>query len=265
MVSDDAGAGQRIRADSNTSPVVDLKSTHRLRMVPFSRLPDGGQSDLSRSERLIDAGHYEEAQTVLSTLIDSALEGLTYYDTYDRRMLQAIVTVGYLSFGVYVLMYCIVHYSGIGLPSSASTSREPRVDYACLAITVLWSILCLYQRTTQHILYIGFPLYFVRGIITILSRLPHSMTSFKQPSFALQIVGILGFVAMLVHGYANRSVWTWAYLALAPTLPYLRRLEPTTRSKSKYWLFDSAWVAACAVGSYWATLPVERSEDVSQM
>lgn len=203
----------------------DLKAQHRLWMRPYPQLPDLGHTHLARARALMDARRYARAGHELGLLAAHAIDGLTYYDTYDRRSLQAIVGIGYASFGLYILAYT---------PRAASRKS---IDAATLAALLAFAVLSIYQRTPWHLLYVAFPAFFIRGCLTTYRfRLPST-------NILIQSAASLAALAILQRGYAARSVWTYAFLAMAGYLPT-----------------GLPWIASCISASYWTTLPVERSE-----
>ncbi|KAL8182616.1 UNVERIFIED_CONTAM: hypothetical protein K2H54_058650 [Gekko kuhli] len=81
----------------------------------FSRsLSDSEQIDFLRKARTsIQHEKYEEAASLCSRLIDLALEGLSYYHTYDRFFLGTSVALSFVGWTSYVILVIIKAQAGL--------------------------------------------------------------------------------------------------------------------------------------------------------
>jgi len=113
---------------------------------------------------MIKRGDYRAAATESRTIAGLALEGLTYYDTYDQARLRIIVSLGYLSFSIYTLLY-IRHVFGTSTPSKIIPMNTLALDVLSIGLGILVLAGAAVERSPWHALYAAFPIYLVRAII----------------------------------------------------------------------------------------------------
>ncbi|KAJ9092458.1 hypothetical protein QFC21_006840 [Naganishia friedmannii] len=245
----------------------ELKSRHRLMFRPFpelSILSDKASNNASARvgtiTHQIARGNHQVAESESKALAGLALRGIDYYDTFDQMRLKWIVTAGYVSFGLYTLVYIVEKYgtnkdrrSGITMASS------PSLDTAILVVSSAMTALLAFERTPWYCLYAAFPLFYIR---CLLQYVQHRYSTARQQaggsgmySIVMSLgqcgaaVGVLFYIAT---GYNLRSVWTYGFVLLA-AYPFLARLRITTRDAL-------IWVAVLLPCSFWATLSVEKEE-----
>jgi phosphatidylinositol glycan class N len=101
----------------------EQKKATELRYRPFKALGDEEHSVEHRFatiRKLIDQGEYEEAIRETTVLVNVALAGLRYLQTYDWLFLRALITIGYLGWIAFALTTVIdLHV----LHGKAETSR----------------------------------------------------------------------------------------------------------------------------------------------
>jgi len=113
---------------------------------------------------MIKRGDYRAAAIESRTIAGLALEGLTYYDTYDQARLRIIVSLGYLSFSIYTLLY-IRHVFGTSTPSKIIPMNTLALDVLSIGLGILVLAGAAVERSPWHALYAAFPIYLVRAII----------------------------------------------------------------------------------------------------
>ncbi|XP_019377179.1 PREDICTED: GPI ethanolamine phosphate transferase 1 [Gavialis gangeticus] len=84
------------------------ESTLSFLFTPFQLLSDSEQTDILRKARsYIQQGKYNDAISLCKTLIILALEGLSYYHTYDRLFLGISIAIGFVGWTSYVILLII--------------------------------------------------------------------------------------------------------------------------------------------------------------
>ena len=120
---------------------------------------------LENITRDIELENYIEAERMSSLLIKLAIEGLRYYQTYDWLLLRTIVSMGYLGWMVYSLVFIFRFYS---TKTNSTLKLLPRGRYlfASVIVFALGSIL-LYKKESppSYFAYWLFPVIFWASII----------------------------------------------------------------------------------------------------
>ncbi|KAL7984563.1 hypothetical protein Chor_003133 [Crotalus horridus] len=100
------------------------KTTLSFLFSPFKSLSESEQIDILRKTRLsIQQEKYEEATSLCRKLINLALDGLSYYHTYDRFFLGMSITMGFIGWTFYVIL--IIVKSDISMTKSISKNKFP--------------------------------------------------------------------------------------------------------------------------------------------
>ncbi|KAK7114393.1 GPI ethanolamine phosphate transferase 1-like [Littorina saxatilis] len=109
-----ANAGQ-ILAQYQVKMTQVQERTISVSFRPFPDLSASAQVDLMRNIRnLINNGRYSDAINESKFVIDTALKGLRYYQTYDRFFLGISVTLGFLGWMGYVLHLIVADHTIVG-------------------------------------------------------------------------------------------------------------------------------------------------------
>ncbi|KAK3581195.1 hypothetical protein CHS0354_024730, partial [Potamilus streckersoni] len=84
---------------------------------PFRELtPSMMVDDTRHIQSLIHGGHYDKVILQCHELIEKALRGLNYFQTYDRFFLGVSITFGFLGWTAYILSLLLEEHSGIYRP-----------------------------------------------------------------------------------------------------------------------------------------------------
>ncbi|NXX00329.1 PIGN transferase, partial [Larus smithsonianus] len=82
--------------------------------TPFKPLSDSEQINFLKKMRLyIQQEKYDEAVSLCKTLINLALEGLSYYHTYDRLFLGLSIAMGFVGWTTYVILVIIKTHTNL--------------------------------------------------------------------------------------------------------------------------------------------------------
>ena len=150
----------------------------------------------TRSIRLtIDSGQFEEAMRQSSELLQHALQGLRYLQTYNWLFLRALVTTGYLGWIAYALITVIdlhvLHGASHVERTFASTSA-----FGSLFI-ILYSSLILEKAPWTYYAYTIFPIFFWEEVFARRSALVVGCTRLFS-----HVRGIRGYVWFAIQALA---------------------------------------------------------------
>lgn len=179
------------------------KQTTVFRYQPYSAFSTEEDSIYTRTRAVrsaIDSGQFEEAIRQSSELLQHALEGLRYLQTYNWLFLRALVTLGYLGWIAYALMTVIDLHVLHGTSKSERTSVSNSAFTSLLVL--LYSTLFLQKSPWTYYAYGVFPIYFWEEVFARRSALAAGCrTIFRHISgfrgYALFAIQAVAFVAIL--------------------------------------------------------------------
>lgn len=259
------------KAESMLTNALQILEQFKVRMVqkkhstlsflfsPFSLLSESAQLDIVRRTRsYIHAGNYKEAIDLCRTLIDLALEGLTYYHTYDRFFLGVSVVMGFAGWILYVILIIMKTNTSIIQASSNYHGIQPQlVSYAFSALGLSTVFFLIIQSSPwTYYVYCLLPIhiwYAASKEFWILHQLRIYLMNVSP-------LGILGFLIMVIMGveilvlsFFYRWVLTVGLLAFAfwPVLMKLSVQEKIT---------TVSWVLLCLLLAVFPLMPVVGRE-----
>ena len=154
----------------------EFKRKHTLFYTPFPSLTTSTTQhhgsdalsfpQLASIEKLISEKQWFAARQASSTLIQQALQGLHYLQTYDRFLIRGIVSAAYMGWTAYAVLHILRHrgYRSLGSggkPASLSTSTTLLVTAASWMVLLgFWTLFALQHSPLSFYVYIMFPCYF---------------------------------------------------------------------------------------------------------
>ncbi|NXG43184.1 PIGN transferase, partial [Psilopogon haemacephalus] len=109
------------------------KTTLSFLFTPFKPLSDSGQMSFLKKIRLcIQQQKYDEAVSLCKTLISLALEGLSYYHTYDRLFLGLSISASFVGWTTYVIVMIIKTHTNL-TKTVQTSNKESTVLFCCFA------------------------------------------------------------------------------------------------------------------------------------
>jgi phosphatidylinositol glycan class N len=126
--------------------------------APFANEKSSVHNRLSVIQSEIDGGKYEDAIAHCSELLDLAIQGLRYLQTYDWLFLRALVTLGYLGWIAYALTTVIDLHVLHGV-STADRTNTSVVVFSSLLV-VLYSAMIVQKSPLTYYAYGAFPVFF---------------------------------------------------------------------------------------------------------
>ncbi|KAF2455152.1 GPI ethanolamine phosphate transferas-like protein [Lineolata rhizophorae] len=275
------------------------KQAHVLRYVPFPGFREDGENggvgggsssnsanasaseqqlalQLSAVERrfaavrdAIDNGRYDDAITQSEDLIQLALAGLRYLQTYDWLFLRALVTAGYLGWIAFATATVIDLHVLQEADAAAPIRRNPAVVGAfAAALAALFAALFIQQSPWTYYAYAVFPVAFweevlarrealVRGSAALLA----GVQSGKQcATLVAKTVAFVALLEALVASYFRREIYTACYLAGA-AWPILYGVLFVKSNP----VLVATWMVCCVLMSSFTLLPVVKVESITQI
>ncbi|XP_051538837.1 GPI ethanolamine phosphate transferase 1-like isoform X2 [Myxocyprinus asiaticus] len=124
---------QHFKAESMYANAIQILEQFRVKMAqkkettilflftPYQPLTDSKQMDFVRHARdLIKKGQFDEAIHYCEGLIAQAMEGLSYYHTYDRFFLGSSVVLGFIGWTSYVVLFILKTHASLRKPPTST-------------------------------------------------------------------------------------------------------------------------------------------------
>ena len=131
---------------------------HYRQYAPFATENSSVRDRLSVIQSRIDGGNYEDAINHSSELLDLAIQGLRYLQTYDWLFLRALVTSGYLGWIAYALT-TVIDLQVLHSVSTAERTNASVFVFSSLLV-VLYSAMIVQKSPLTYYAYGVFPVYF---------------------------------------------------------------------------------------------------------
>ncbi|XP_069469763.1 GPI ethanolamine phosphate transferase 1 [Ambystoma mexicanum] len=231
------------------------KTTLPFLFTPFKSLSDSKQLDILRKSRTyILEGKYNDSVALCKLLINLALEGLSYYHTYDRLFLGISVVLGFVGWTSYVSLVIMKMYTNI--PSSDLTKSKVSVGalqygFATVGALIIFFLLIQSSPWTYYI-YCLLPVpmwYAVARESTLIGDLIKYLQTFSlRYTISLSLLLALG-VEILVLSFFYRYMLTAGLVAFAGW-PF------TTGLNTHHKMTALTWAVLCLLLAAFPLMPV---------
>ncbi len=187
---------------------IELKKAHTLLYKPYSRLESGFPprriQKLDHIQSLVNASQWHDARRASYHLIQEALTGLHYLQTYDRTLLRIIVSLSYVGWMLYAALYVI---RPLEQPAFAAAKDLPRLIKLIPRSTAFasWFAFYLQRSPLSYYIYVSFPVHFWARILS--PGIPYFLTpAVKARSLAAlkQNIAYVGLALAALFGIAVR-------------------------------------------------------------
>ena len=153
----------------------EFRRKHTLFYTPFPLLTPytthhQGSDDLSfpqlaSIENLISEKQWFAARQASSTLIQQALQGLHYLQTYDRFLIRGIVSAAYMGWTAYAVLHILRYRDHRSLGGSKAASLSTSTTFlvtitSWVVLLAFWALFALQRSPWSFYVYIMFPCYF---------------------------------------------------------------------------------------------------------
>ncbi|XP_038246935.1 GPI ethanolamine phosphate transferase 1 isoform X1 [Dermochelys coriacea] len=226
--------------------------------VPFQLLSDTEQINILRKARsYIHQEKYHEAVSLCKTLISLALEGLSYYHTYDRLFLGISVVMGFVGWTSYVILLIVKTHTSLTRSTQENKASTVLLLYGFAAIGVLIAFFLLIQTCPwTYYIYCLLPVpvwYAVVKEFRVIQDLVSLLLAFPLG----QSIGFLGAGALgieiLVFSFFYRSTLTVGLIAFAGW-PLITRLWAQAK------VTTLSWTLLCLLLALFPLMPVVGRE-----
>ncbi|NWU94992.1 PIGN transferase, partial [Upupa epops] len=209
--------------------------------TPFKPLSDSEQTNFLKQARLkIQQQKYDEAVSLCKTLISLALEGLSYYHTYDRLFLGLSIAVGFVGWTTYVILMIVKTHTSL-TKTAQTNSKKSTVLFSVFAFVGVTIILFLLIQTRPwtHYVYCLLP---VPVWYAVLRELPviHELAAKLLSLHFSQTIGFLlictAGIEILVLSFFYRATLTVGLFVFAGW-PVITRLWVQAKTTALIWTF----------------------------
>ncbi|NXE49935.1 PIGN transferase, partial [Casuarius casuarius] len=226
--------------------------------MPFKPLSDSEQINLLKKTRLyIQQEKYEEAVSLCKALINLALEGLSYYHTYDRLFLGLSIAMSFVGWTAYVILVIIKTHTNL-TKAAQSHDKEPTIllyGFAFVGMIIAFFLLIQTCPWTYYV-YCLLPVpvwYAVVKELHVIQELAANLLSLHfGRSMGFLLVCALG-IEILVFSFFYRSTLTVGLLVFAgwPVITPLWVQAKTTAL---------IWILLCVLLAIFPLMPVVGRE-----
>ncbi|XP_062057746.1 GPI ethanolamine phosphate transferase 1 isoform X2 [Lepus europaeus] len=214
--------------------------------TPFKLLSDSKQLNILRKARsYIKQRKFDEAVSLCKELIHLALEGLSYYHTYDRFFLGVNVVAGFVGWTSYASLLIIKSHSNLtrGLTVKKSSHLLP---YGFLAAGLLVALFLLIQACPwTYYVYCLLPVpiwYAVLREFQVIQDLVASLLTFPLSHFVGYLLVFTVGIEVLVLSFFYRYMLTAGLIVFAGW-PFLTKLWTQAKITSLSWTLFSLLLA----------------------
>uniref|UniRef100_A0A8D2L0R6 GPI ethanolamine phosphate transferase 1 n=1 Tax=Varanus komodoensis TaxID=61221 RepID=A0A8D2L0R6_VARKO len=244
---------------TNAAQIVEqFKVNKHSVLCAFHRgLSDSEQIDfLQKARTSIQHEKYDEAVSELK-LISLALEGLSYYHTYDRFFLGISVAMGFVGWTLYVILIIVKAHTNLPKNITMNKAAGSLLQYTFLAIGALIAIFLFLQSLPwTYYVYCLLPVpiwYAVLKEYPVIQGLNTSLLNFQRTQFVgFLVVCTLG-IEILVFSFFYRFALSFGLVAFS-AWPLVTQLW--TQAKATV----LGWILSCLLLAVFPLLPVVGRE-----
>ncbi|XP_066518594.1 GPI ethanolamine phosphate transferase 1 [Hoplias malabaricus] len=225
----------------------------------YQTLSESKQMEFVHHAReLIQKGQFDDAIHHCKTLIAQAMEGLSYYHTYDRFFLGSSVVLGFIGWMSYAVLFILkTHASLRKPPTSRNVMSRRALKRGFLVVGLLLSLFLLIQASPfTYYIYCLLPVpvwYSVFKEFGILLDLIRSIPSLPLSKCFGCFVLVMFGIELLVVSFFYRSMLTLGLITLA-LWPFVSGIHRKSKSNSVN------WVLSCLCLAVFPLLPVVGRE-----
>ncbi|XP_063971785.1 GPI ethanolamine phosphate transferase 1-like isoform X2 [Lytechinus pictus] len=232
-------------------------TTLRALFRPFKPLSSGQKELLFKNiHSLMMRSQFKQAITETEKLISLGLDGLGYYQTYDRFFLGSSVTLSYLGWMAYILHILLMYHTNLTKPTKPcnhGNTHPALLPAFCLIAGLIVVLLALQSSPVNYYIYALTPVPLWYAVINRWEVFYRSLIHIATRHSSLEIAGygILGVVAIetLVLSLFYRMVISVGLMGVA-----LWPLCSGVKHKNK--LYGAGWLMSCLVLAIFPMLPV---------
>uniref|UniRef100_A0A8B9HZ89 GPI ethanolamine phosphate transferase 1 n=1 Tax=Astyanax mexicanus TaxID=7994 RepID=A0A8B9HZ89_ASTMX len=217
--------------------------------TPYQILTDSKQMDFMRHAReMIQKGQFKDAINLCDLLISQAMEGLSYYHTYDRFFLGSSVVLGFVGWTSYVVLVILKTHASLRKPPISRDKMPGRsVGKVFLCIGLLVTLFLLLQASPfTYYIYCLLPVpvwYSVIKEFGTFVDLIRSIPSLPLSKCCGYFVLVTFGIELLVVSFFYRAMLTLGLITLT-LWPFVSGLHRRAKSRSVSWVLSCLCLAA---------------------
>ncbi|NXP09445.1 PIGN transferase, partial [Thinocorus orbignyianus] len=207
--------------------------------TPFKPLSDSEQINFLKKARLyIQQQKYDEAVSLCKPLINLALEGLSYYHTYDRLFLGLSIAMGFVGWTTYVILVIIKTHTNLTKTVRTNNQESTVLFYGFAFVGMIIAFFLLIQTCPwTYYIYCLLPVpvwYAVMRELPVIQDLVTNLLSLRiGQSIGFLLVCTLG-IEILVFSFFYRSTLTLGLLVFAGW-PVITQLWVQAKTTALIW------------------------------
>uniref|UniRef100_A0A7S2S3Q6 GPI ethanolamine phosphate transferase 1 n=1 Tax=Mucochytrium quahogii TaxID=96639 RepID=A0A7S2S3Q6_9STRA len=245
----------------------DNRRQRQVFLTPFAPLEDV-QTMLGEAEKMLLEDKYKEVERICMECMEISLNGMRYFQVYDRPYLMTIIVWGYVTWIFFLLAHVTVR---------PEVLEHEEWNTLAWVYVMFWLFIISYQvledSSVMYYAYVAFPLYFG----TVLLRKTAVQRAWKEKwatSTAKDVSYILVYVAgtqLVVVAYSYRSVFFVVFLGLAlwPFLADSLRNKTTIEfpshtgeiKKVPGYVIRLSWAFVCILLGSFTLVPLDMNDD----
>ncbi|KAH6902824.1 GPI ethanolamine phosphate transferase 1 [Coprinopsis sp. MPI-PUGE-AT-0042] len=239
----------------------DIKKQHILWYTPFKAFhrDSSGAVGLESIEKLLAKGRWSKAREASLHLVQMALGGLHYLQTYDRTLIRTIVTLAYTGWAAFTCIYLFRPTEGFA--STSPNYRRNLSGFATATLVATWAVFLLQRTPVTFYIYVIFPVYFWHEFLV--HAAPSLVRKVAQAGYltvTLQVMTVILCTQAMVIGYTQRAIWSIGFLVVAGGWPL------TWGSKSKVPISATVlWGTTTLLTAVFPLLPINKTESLASI
>ncbi|KAJ3517601.1 hypothetical protein NLJ89_g404 [Agrocybe chaxingu] len=246
----------------------ELKKRHTLFYKPFKPLTDISMTETAppilKIAHFNAQGNWSAARQASFELIQQALTGLHYLQTYDRFLIRGFVTAAYLGWAAYASLYILRPLDKV--PSALSTSAliSSVTATSWMVLVAFWILFAIQKSPWSFYVYIAFPCYFWREFLVQIVPavnyyyLQAGNSGHPYAHAVLSGIMVVGSLLGMVLGYTHRSIWSIGFLLIGAIWPltWNKGLISNNLTTAMF------WTLSCMITAIFPLLSVDKSESL---
>lgn len=216
-------------------------------------------------QKMILNKEYDRASAEAESIIDLVLQGLRYYQIYDKWFLLSIIIAGYAGFMLFTATLVVQLYTSVGRDYMRTLVAEGRAFVKPSAIFIgaalmacMATYLFIERAPASYYFYAIFPFAFwtvnfnFAGMWRTVLREYFGSRSASPMRDIVIVLGSLGVVHVVVYGFHYRQIFAVCFWALAGWGLFIEKRLPSA--------LKIGWSAICLICSIYPLVPVDMGD-----
>ncbi|ETS63700.1 hypothetical protein PaG_02006 [Moesziomyces aphidis] len=258
------------------------RARRMVRYVPFAPLALVQDETLPGEEKIdhilisIEEGDFHEAMLLSNALIDEAIEGARYLQTYDWLLLCSVVTIGYLGSIVYSFAFLLRNYilsdqeiaATAPVPKPGGKSHTPLLKILVAPVSgAVFALFAAQEMPFSYYLYAALAFLFWGRVLDDLPLfaaayrcISGSQTGFSIVAILLKVLASLAMLELMAVGYLRRETWFVGFILIGFAWPALG-MNADFKSENEGLLI--VWGFSCLLNGLFTIGNVNKEESIT--